>query len=201
MSLKQKVGMGFVTATLGLSLTFGGVFAYFSDSETSNNSFQAGTLDLSLNPSVIVDVKDLKPGDFIERNFKLENKGTLDIAKVSLETSYEVTDAKQNNAGEDLGEHIVVKFLVNDGKPSNPNDDHEVLWETKLSELKTMKPEDVATSLERHNLIDGIKSDKTDYLHVLFSFEDNDQDQNKFQGDSLQLNWTFNAEQTKGEEK
>ena len=47
-----------------------------------------------------------------------------------------------------------------------------------------MKPEDVATSLERHNLIDGIKSGETDYLR-LFSFEDNNQDQNKFQGDSL----------------
>lgn len=57
---------------------------------------------------------------------------------------------------------------------------HEILWETKLSELKTMKPEDVATSLERHNLIDGIKSGETDYLHVLFSFEDNEQDRNKF---------------------
>ncbi|EJQ98148.1 SipW-cognate class signal peptide [Bacillus cereus ISP3191] len=201
MSLKQKVGMGVVTATLGLSLTFGGVFAYFSDSETSSNSFQAGTLDLSINPSVIIDVKDLKPGDFIERNFTLENKGTLDIVKVALETSYEVTDAKKNNDGEDLGDHIIVKFLVNDGKPSNPNDDHEILWETKLSQLKTMKPEDVATSLERHNLIDGIKSGETDYLHVLFSFEDNEQDQNKFQGDSLQLNWTFHAKQTPGTEK
>lgn len=40
MSLKPKVGMGVVTASLGLSLTFGGVFAYFSDSETSGNSFQ-----------------------------------------------------------------------------------------------------------------------------------------------------------------
>ncbi|SCM89555.1 Camelysin (Casein-cleaving metalloproteinase) [Bacillus mycoides] len=40
LSLKQKVGMGVVTASLGLSLTFGGVFAYFSDSETSGNSFQ-----------------------------------------------------------------------------------------------------------------------------------------------------------------
>ena len=85
---------------------------------------------------------------------------------------------------------------MNDGKPSNPNDDHEILWETKLSQLKTMKPEDVATSLERHNLIDGIKSGETDYLHVLFSFEDNEQDQNKFRGDSLQLNWTFHAKQT-----
>nr|WP_229168093.1 MULTISPECIES: TasA family protein [Bacillus cereus group] len=33
--------MGVVTASLGLSLTFGGVFACFSDSETSGNSFQA----------------------------------------------------------------------------------------------------------------------------------------------------------------
>lgn len=75
MSLKQKVGIGVVTATLGLSLTFGGVFAYFSDSETSSNSFQAGTLDLSINPSVIVDVKDLKPGDFIEKISRLKIKG------------------------------------------------------------------------------------------------------------------------------
>ena len=145
-------------------------------------------------------MKDLKPGDFIEKNFTLENKGTLDIAKVALETSYEVTDAKKNNDGEDLGDHHR-QILVNDGKPSNPNDDHEILWETKLSQLKTMKPEDVATSLERHNLIDGIKYGETDYLHVLFSFEDNEQDQNKFQGDSLQLNWTFHAKQTPGTEK
>ncbi len=40
MSLKQKVGMAVVTASLGLSLTSGSVFAYFSDSETSGNSFQ-----------------------------------------------------------------------------------------------------------------------------------------------------------------
>lgn len=73
--MKQKVGMGVVTATLGLSLTCGGVFAYFNDSETSSNSFQAGTLDLSINPSVIVDVKDLKPGDFIEKISRLKIKG------------------------------------------------------------------------------------------------------------------------------
>jgi len=41
MSSKQKVGMGVVKARLGLSLTFGGVFAYFSNSEASSNSFQA----------------------------------------------------------------------------------------------------------------------------------------------------------------
>ena len=58
------------------------------------------------------------------------------ISQSRLETSYEVTDAKQNNDGEDLGDHIIVKFLVNDGQPSNPSDDHEIVWETKLSQLK-----------------------------------------------------------------
>ena len=37
----------------------------------------------------------------------------------------------------------------------------------KTITIKTMKPEDVATSLERHNLIDGIKSGETDYLRPL----------------------------------
>ncbi|KFN01893.1 SipW-cognate class signal peptide domain protein [Bacillus clarus] len=70
--------MGVVTASLGLSLTSSGVFAYFNDSETSNNSFQAGTLDLSVHPTVIVDVKDLKLGDFIERNLSSKIKELLE---------------------------------------------------------------------------------------------------------------------------
>ncbi len=40
MPVKQKLELGVGTATLSLSLTFGGLFAYFSDSETSTNSFQ-----------------------------------------------------------------------------------------------------------------------------------------------------------------
>ncbi len=39
-------------------------------------------------------MKDLKPGDLL-KGITLENKGSLDIAKVALETSYEVTDAKK----------------------------------------------------------------------------------------------------------
>ena len=35
----------------------------------------------------------------------------------------------------------------------------------------------------------------------MFTFVDNDEEQNIFQGDSLKLNWTFNSIQTKGEEK
>ena len=41
----------------------------------------AGTLDLALNPSTVVNVSNLKPGDTIEKEFKLENKGSLDIKR------------------------------------------------------------------------------------------------------------------------
>ncbi len=46
---------------------------------------RVGTLDLALNPSTVVNVSNLKPGDTIEKEFKLENKGSLDIKKGSTE--------------------------------------------------------------------------------------------------------------------
>ena len=53
MSLKKKLGMGVASAALGLSLIGGGTFAYFSDKEVSNNTFAAGTLDLTLDPKTL----------------------------------------------------------------------------------------------------------------------------------------------------
>ena len=50
MSLKKKLGLGIASAVLGISLIGGGTFAYFSDTEVSNNTFAAGTLDLAVNP-------------------------------------------------------------------------------------------------------------------------------------------------------
>ncbi|WP_222119322.1 TasA family protein, partial [Bacillus thuringiensis] len=35
MSMKKKLGMGVITAALGLSLIGGGTYAYFSDKEVS----------------------------------------------------------------------------------------------------------------------------------------------------------------------
>jgi len=60
----------------------GGTFAYFSDTATSTATFAAGTLDLNSDPSVIVNLGNLKPGDTITKNFKLKNDGTLDIGSI-----------------------------------------------------------------------------------------------------------------------
>ncbi|MDA1678667.1 biofilm matrix protein CalY [Bacillus cereus group sp. TH152-1LC] len=197
MSLKKKLGMGVASAALGLSLIGGGTFAYFSDKEVSNNTFAAGTLDLTLNPKTLVDIDNLKPGDSIKKEFVLKNSGTLAIKDVKLATKYTVKDAKNDNAGEDLGKHIKVKFIWNWDKQSEP------VYETTLAELQTVDPDVIAKDVFAPEWAKngGLESGSEDYLWVKFEFEDNNADQNKFQGDSLNLEWTFNANQTDGEER
>ena len=55
MTIKKKLGLSVATAALGLSLIGGGTYAYFSDQEVTQNTFAAGTLDLAINPTTIVD--------------------------------------------------------------------------------------------------------------------------------------------------
>ncbi|MBJ7995446.1 biofilm matrix protein CalY [Bacillus mycoides] len=197
MSLKKKLGMGVASAALGLSLIGGGTFAYFSDKEVSNNTFAAGTLDLTLNPKTLVDIKDLKPGDSVKKEFLLKNDGTLAIKDVKLATKYSITDAKGDNAGEDFGKHIKVKFLWNWDKQSEP------VYETTLADLQNVDPDVLAKDIFAPEWAEngGLAPKSEDYLWVQFEFVDDGKDQNKFQGDALNLEWTFNANQTDGEEK
>ena len=196
MSLKKKLGMGVATAVLGIGLIGGGTFAYFSDTETSKNTFAAGTLDLSLNPTEIINVGKIKPGDKMLRTFSLKNSGTLDIKTVDLITDYTVTDAKDDNDGDDFAEHIRVNFLLNADKVTTP------IWSTTLSELKDASPELVQEKFwlvfwENH----GLDAGSSDSFAVEFEFIDNDEDQNQFQGDALNLEWKFNAMQKDGQRR
>jgi predicted ribosomally synthesized peptide with SipW-like signal peptide len=189
--------MGVASATLGLSLIGGGTFAYFSDTETSNNTFAAGTLDLTLDPQTIVDIKDIKPGDTIKKEFLLKNSGTLAIKDVKLATKYNVIDAKGDNAGEDFGEHIIVKFIWNWDKQS------EAVYETTLADLQKEDPDILAKDIFAPEWAEkgGLAAGTEDYLWMEFKFVDNGKDQNKLQGDKAQVTFTFNANQTEGEGK
>lgn len=195
MGIKKQFGIGVLTAALGLSLIGGGTYAYFSDSESTNNTFAAGTLDLTVEPSAVIEVDNVKPGDSMIRDFQLENSGSLDINKVLLETDYNVIDADGDNT-EDFGEHIQVEFLY------NADQLNEVIYETTLADLKDMTPEAVNEEVFIPALgEDGLEAGTSDDLVVQFTFVDNGEDQNQFQGDSLELQWTFNAQQTAGEDK
>lgn len=54
MGIKKQLSMGIMSAALGLFLIGGGTYAYFSDSETTNNTFAAGTLELSVEPTTVM---------------------------------------------------------------------------------------------------------------------------------------------------
>ena len=66
-----------------------------------------------MNPEVVINVDNIKPGDEMERGFQLVNKGTLAIGDVKLLTDYSVIDAKGDNGNADFGDHIRVDFLWN----------------------------------------------------------------------------------------
>lgn len=195
MDIKKKLGMAAMSAVLGITLIAGGTFAYFSSTEVTNNTFAAGTLDLSVNPSTIVEVENLAPGDSIIRSFELVNNGSLDIEKVTLETDYTVHDAHNNNT-EDFANHIEVEFLYNVDKLD------EVIYRTTLAELKEMTPDAINQHIFYPALGEkGLPVDSLDDFVVKFNFVDNGGDQNQFQGDSLDLKWTFVATQNPGSQK
>ncbi|GGB41559.1 CalY family protein [Fictibacillus barbaricus] len=195
MSLKKKLGLGVASAALGLSLVGGGTYAYFSDSAETKGTFASGTLDLNAAPTTIINVDKIKPGDWMTRSFQLKNDGNLDIAKVLLKTSYTVTDAKGDNAGEDFGKHIRVNFLWNNDKVDG------VIWDTTLDQLQAMSPDAIAENVfypwlgERGG---NLAAGTADTLYVQYEFVENGADQNKFQGDKLELKWTFEGKQGAG---
>lgn len=195
MGIKKQISIGVLSATLGLTLITGGTYAYFSDEEVSQNTFAAGTLDLNAEPTEIIDLHNLKPGDSMVRTFELQNNGTLDIEKVLLETDYSVVDAKGDNK-DDFGKHIEVEFLYNADKLD------EVIYKTTLANLKNMEPEAVNEHVFYPNFgKKGLPAGTLDDISVKFNFVDNGQDQNEFQGDALNLEWTFKALQAEGETK
>lgn len=198
MSLKKKLAMGILTGGLAVSMIGGGTYAYFNDVETSTNQFAAGTLDLTLNPETIINVDNIKPGDWMYRTFNLENSGSLDISKIFLSTEY-----TESVAG--FGDQIMVDFLINEDKsgllgPSN------VIVSKTLSELANMSPDAVKNLSPsffgfQGGERSGIKAGQSDKLHVMFRFNESGADQNVYQDASLELKWNFDAQQTAGQSK
>ncbi|GAA0598115.1 CalY family protein [Virgibacillus siamensis] len=195
MGIKKKIGLGIASAALGLSLVGGGTYAYFSDQVVTNNTFAAGTLDLSANKTNIINLDSMKPGDKVVREFELSNIGNLDMSQIILNTEYTVTDVNGDNTS-DFGEQIKLNFLINDTKG------YTVVYETTLAELK-----ENPLNLVEENVIDpeadghgaGLKSGEENLFAVEFEFVNSDEPQNQFQGDTVNLKWKFNAKQGDGD--
>jgi SipW-cognate class signal peptide len=199
MGIKAKLGLGMATAALGISLVGGGTFAYFTSTEQTTGTFAAGYIDLTANPTTVINVSDIKPGDTWLKTFSLKNTGTVDIAKVILHTTYEVGDYGSNNSL-DLGKYIRVDFLQN---TTNDLPGQNIIASKTLYELQqqtnSQDPDVVKdilglfTDWIDDSGLDKINGGETNNFSVRFTFV-NDGEQNQFQRDSLTLHWDFEAQ-------
>ncbi|GGJ98258.1 cell division protein FtsN [Lentibacillus kapialis] len=195
MGIKGKLMLGAATAVLGLSLVGAPTYAYiwgWGDAESGMAS-PSGKIDLSTSTSTIIDVANLKPGDTVKRSFSLHNDGAADIREIALRTNYTVHDVKGDNA-EDFGRYIRVNFMWNQDKSMLKKwSSDQIIYKTTLHDLENMTPDTVSNKVfipyfEEHG---GLNAGDTDKLDVQFEFIDNRQEQNEFQGDKLELTWTF----------
>src|SRR5690606_18344001 len=105
--------------------------------------------------------------------------------------------------------HIKVLFMENADKTGDGwliGDYNDIIAETTLYDLQNETPDGVENLqhlvtwfLGLNGEGSGLPAGTSDELYVAFEFVDNEQDQNEFQGDALELEWTFTAHQTEGE--
>ena len=124
--MKRKIAMLLVSATLAIALLGGGVYAYFSDSENSdNNNFTAGTMDLTLNDggAAAISLSNVAPGDSGLSMYTLRNIGTIDgNLQVSIANLENLPGSNPEPEGPgdigNLAQSIHVHFWMDDGDGS-----------------------------------------------------------------------------------
>jgi len=233
MSIKKKIGLGVASAALGLSLVGGGTWAAFNDTATINNHFAAGTLDLEVgknHPSHVInfDLSNMKPGDSVQRIFKLNNAGTIAIKEVLLDVTAAnfVDDTSAVNGGTNSDLEFLDQFVINfasvDGESTRWEPRNNVFTgETTLKDLVegtfTVDPKHQATDgSNRINLAPltvaddqyrGIPVDPTDsdavFIQITFKNDteknaEGEYVQNKFQGDKIDFFFNLEATQWDG---
>ncbi|KPH76684.1 MULTISPECIES: TasA family protein [Bacillaceae] len=184
MSFKKNILMGMATGLVGMALLSGGTVAYFNDSEDTKNEIISGTLDLgvtNVSDGVLFEFKNKQPGDVFHYKFDLSNNGTLDIGKVTLISNHTVDGKK------DFGSQIEVVSLKVNGE--------EKITSNKKVTLDDLKGVENAIVL----LNNFPKESQNVEVFVEFKFIQTEQSQNDYQGNTMNLDWTFEAMQVMNE--
>lgn len=179
--------MGMATGLVGMALISGGTVAFFSDDIYTENKVLSGTLDLDIsdNDGVLFEFLNKKPGDKFDYSFDLINAGTLGMRDITLYSDYETTNRNGVIEKNGFAEQILVKKIQVDGKNVLPK-------EMTLAALKN-------TPII---LAENIASESPALqIYVMFEFIRTDKDQNKYQGNAMDLKWTFEAIQEDGDDE
>ncbi|PKR77200.1 hypothetical protein CEY16_10695 [Halalkalibacillus sediminis] len=192
MSIKKKIGMGVLTGVMGLSLVGGGTYAAFNDTATINNHFAAGTLDLEVGKNhsshtMNFDLGNMKPGDNVQRIFKLNNVGSLAIKEVLLNVTADNFDADQgyNQDMEDFLDQFEIDFMNEDGESPRHEPRENIVKSGETLTLGDLFREDLSSVKDdfkatdgtpRINLVPLVLPGDADHTRIGLPVEPNDQD-------------------------
>jgi spore coat-associated protein N len=233
MSIKKKLGLGVASAAIGLSLIGGGTWAAFNDTATINNHFAAGTLDLVVGQSnnsapINFDLSNMKPGDSVQRIFKLNNAGSIAIKEVLLDTTAKnfVDGTLPSDAAGFLSQFVIDFMQVDSENPAptfEPRAKVTIPGQTiTLADLvdgsyvSKIKPEylaggkinlaplTVAAGREAYQGIPVVPTDSDNvFIQITFNPDssknaNNEYVQNKYQGDKIDFFFNLEATQWNG---
>jgi len=193
----KKILFSFLVIFVFIGLINGVTSAYFSDTVTSTgNTFATGTLDLNLdgdNTNVVkFTVTDIKPGDSETRTWEVNNVGNingyLDLhnliqthdAGISTEQELTVEDPDVGTLGKLLNIDL---FVDADNNGVFDNSDTTIYSGT----MDGLSPD--------YDLNLSLDANTSNYLTMIVSWPSSVND-NKGQGDSVQLDMTFELGQT-----
>jgi spore coat-associated protein N len=217
--MKKKIGLGVASAALGLSLIGGGTFAYFNDTATINNTFASGTLDLSVLPysgsyPINFDLSNMKPGDGIDREFKLDNTGTLAIQNVWMNMTAAAGDyVNANGASMDefLDQFEVDVFRIKKGVDNIWGPEIRLFKEDVVTLKDLANATDLTAFVNDANVLSSDKKsvdlaygglsvdpDEEEYVRIYINFVNNG-DQNEFQNTTAKFQFNLEATQHAGQ--
>jgi predicted ribosomally synthesized peptide with SipW-like signal peptide len=199
----KKILISLTTIAVMAAMIGGGVFAYFSDTETSaGNSFTAGTLDLNLDGVdtnvVKFSLSDVKPGDSDGGTWTVANVGNiagyLDLESVSVAedigttTDPELASEPTHADTTQLGNYLMVHMFVD----TNNNGS----WDTGETDIlgTNAAPVAINTIAASYALDLSLAANGgTNYITLRWSVATSTD--NRIQGDSVTLNMTFELQQ------
>lgn len=230
MKVRKKLGLGVASAALGLALVGGGTWAAFNDVERIHNSFAAGTLDLEIvdvnEGEINFDLQNLKPGDSMERFFKLENHGTLAIKEVLMnahaknfvngKNEFVSKHGMRDNSMKDFLKQFHVEILLTgyENQNAKPRDKYEIIKPQDGKTLYDLVYKMKNINLAPYNEIEewtGIPINPKDYeiVQIKITMKDDkskvkrgsakgEYKQNVYQGDSVDIKFVLEATQWDG---
>lgn len=180
MNAKKNIILGLIIGLLGISLVSGGTYAYFSNTKHTDNKIVAGIMELDINDNqgILFEFENMQPGEEFSYSFHMMNTGSLNMKDIELYSESIIKDREGKVVNNGFENQILITGIkINGDSIFNGN--------KTLQELKT-------TPI---NLVDIFEVDEQKIQVIVYFQLDLDESQVEFQGNTMELKWTFQATQ------